>query len=272
MANQRRCFAQLLPDNIRVKNKLGMERILQVPSFKSLLIPLYFLLWLGAVSLPDYQAAPFYYWFFLVILAWLNADFYSGLIHIYLDYRPLDNKKGFEVLFHYQGDRSGKEFEVMKQSVLQHATWLEEVVYSFKIHHRNVRPYLRLTYSHFFFETLPAASFLLLFSGGLLWLTSGLIADSLLFIVLMCSVIALHTNHIHACVHGSKKMRNGVKLIRLLQKAGLMYSTRRHHEHHKAGLTGFCLISGHTDFLVDRICGWLLKKGWISQAEWRGEI
>lgn len=245
---------------------------MRLQSFKLLLIPLYFVLWVLAASLPDYQAASPFYWLFLLLLAWLNADFYSGLIHIYLDYRPLDTKKGFERLFHYQGDRSSEEFETMKQQILQQASWLEVVVYSFKIHHRNVRPYLWFPYSHFFFETFPAAAFLLLLSGGMLWLTSGLIADSLFFIVLMCSVIGLHTNHIHACVHGSKVMPNGVKLIRFLQKAGLMYSARRHHEHHKAGLTGFCLISGHTDFLVDRICGWLIKKGWISQAEWRGEI
>lgn len=240
-------------------------------NLKPFMIPLYFALWLWVAWLPEYSAAPLLYWLLLALLAWLNADFYSGLIHIYLDYRPLDKHKGFERLFHYQGDRSSAEFELMKQQVLAQASWLEEIVYSFKIHHRNVRPYLQFTYSHFFFETFPAAAFLLALAALMLPLTSGLLADSVWFILLLCSVIALHTNHIHACVHGSKQMRRGVKLIRLLQKIGLMYSARRHHEHHKDGLQGFCLISGHTDFLVDRICGWLLQKGWISQAEWRGE-
>lgn len=177
--------------------------------FKPWMIPLYFALWLWLAWLPDYSAAPLLYWLLLAVLAWLNTDFYSGLIHIYLDYRPLDKRKGFEQLFHYQGDRSSAEFEAMKQPVLAQASWLEEIVYSFKIHHRSVRPYLRFTYSHFFFETFPAAAFLLVLTGLLLPLTSGLVADSVLFILLLCSVITLHTNHIHACVHGSKQMRWG---------------------------------------------------------------
>ena len=239
--------------------------------YKPLLIPGYFLLWLVLLSQIHFPAASPFFWLLLIALALWNADFYSGLIHIYLDYRPLDKSKGFDKLFYYPASRDSAEFQQMKHQVLSRSSYLEKVVYNFKIHHRTVRHYQLYTYRDFFYELMPAGAILLGLSGLLLLLPQNLWRDSLAFILLMCSLIAIHTNHIHACVHGSKTMPHGVKVVRWLQKRHLMYSNKTHNSHHKNGISGFCLIWGGADFLVDRICAWLLRRNIISRAEWRGE-
>lgn len=206
--------------------------------------------------------------FFVGLLA---ADFISGLVHLYIDYCPLNYDKEFDRLYDYSGDRTSREFVDMKAGIVSKASWFDHTVYSFKIHHRNAASNLGFPYRDFFIQTVTPCMILLFCSLFVSWVFPVHPGFSYLaFFDVVLSVAALHSDHIHVCAHGSKAMPWGVKAVRFLQKYKLIYSAKTHGLHHKDGLTGFCFVTGHTDFLVNWICKKLLERGVIISEDWHG--
>jgi Lipid desaturase domain len=199
------------------------------------------------------------------------ADFISGLVHLYIDYQPLNYAKGYNRLYFYPGDRGSEEFARHKRQIAEDSSLLDMEVYHFKIHHRNISPYLLNPYRFFFYETIAPATALL--AAALVYSAApdqGSQAAHLSFGLLIVSVAVLHTNHIHAWVHGSRTMPWGVACVRLIQRLRLMYSNQTHARHHRWGESGFCFIVGHANFLVDAICRLLLRQGVIHKRHWEG--
>lgn len=215
----------------------------------------------------------FSWWsFFLVsyIAIWV-ADFVSGLIHLYIDYRPLNFAKGFGTLYDYKGNRGSDEFIQLKRSIMQHASWFDHTVYSFKIHHRDASSNKFKLYRDFFLEFVAPASMLLLCSLFVSFLfPSHAYSAHLAYFDVLVSVTALHADHIHVCVHGSATMLWGNRIAAFLQKYKLIYAYKTHALHHKDGLTGFCFVTGHANFAVNWICKHLLRRGIIRSDDWYG--
>jgi hypothetical protein len=175
-------------------------------------------------------------------------------------------------LFFYAGDRGDAAFDRKKQEIFKVATFFDIEVYHFKVHHRNIRPNIQKPYSAFFCEIGVTASSILLCALLLLTCIEASAASHFAaFSLLVISVGGLHADIIHSWSHGSKTMPWGARAVALLRKMRLMYSAETHIKHHQFGETGFCFITGHSNFLVDRICRWLLAHGLIYKRHWDGE-
>lgn len=199
------------------------------------------------------------------------ADFIGGLIHLYIDYRPLNFSKGIGRLYDYAGDRGSREFIEMKADIMRNAAWFDHLVYAFKIHHRNASSNRDKPYRDFFTEFVAFAAILLLCSLLVSWVfPSSPWSAYLAFFDVIVSVAALHSDHIHVCTHGSTSMPWGTKIVKILQKYRLIYSNKTHAIHHRDGLTGFCFVTGHANFAVNWICRQLLAYGVIHTEDWHG--
>jgi hypothetical protein len=239
------------------------QRVLIVVYFSTVLLCLWLINW-SHFSVVSFMAV-----FYIGLLV---ADFVSGLIHLYIDYRPLNVKKGYDRLYHFTGDRNSDEFLAMKAEIQRNSSWFDTTVYSFKMHHRNVLPNILMPYRDFFIEAVTP-SFALLFCSLFVSLVFPVAVWStyLAFFDVVVAVTALHSDIIHAWVHGSKTMPFGVKFARLMHKCKFIYSMKTHGTHHKDGLTGFCFVIGHTNFAVNWICKKLLERGVIHREDWFGE-
>ena len=239
--------------------------------FQRALIVVYFSVALLCLWLIDWSHFSWLSFILVFYVGLLVADFVSGLIHLYIDYRPLNVKKGYDRLYDFKGDRNSPEFLEMKADIQQNSSWFDTTVYSFKMHHRTSLPNILMPYRDFFVEAV-APSFMLLLCSLFVsfFFPVGHWSSYLAFFDVVFAVTALHSDIIHAWVHGSKTMPLGVKFARFLLKYNLIYSMRTHGVHHQEGLTGFCFVTGHTNFAVNWICKKLLERGVIYREDWFG--
>jgi hypothetical protein len=250
-----------------------MIRLLRPPAFpaKALGVGLYF--GVVGVCLAEVDwAATGVAWLALAFLAgmWV-ADFLTGLAHLAIDYRALNFQQGFGRLFDYDGPRGGEAFIQLKRQVVKGARWLDTKVYTFKIHHRQGRSNRHSSYADALLEFMPAALAILLLGLGLEHaLGRHPAVPGLLVFHVAVSVFLAHAQPVHYCLHGSEAMPRGTRWMRALSRHGLIYSSHTHAEHHREGLVGFCLVTGHANFAVDGLCRWLLQTGRIHRADWSG--
>jgi len=213
-------------------------------------------------------------WLSFILVSYIGllvADFISGLIHLYIDYRPLNVQKGYDRLYDFEGDRNSAEFLAMKAEIQRNSSWFDTTIYSFKMHHRTALPNILMHYRDFFIEAVTPSFILLLCSLFVSFVFPvSPWSTYLAFFDVVVAVTALHSDIIHAWVHGSRTMPIGVKFARFMLKYKLMYSMKTHGVHHKDGLTGFCFVIGHTNFAVDWICKKLLERGVIHREDWFG--
>lgn len=236
-----------------------------------LIVAIYYLLLGTCLYFVDWQYAS---WLSILITAYIGlwvADFASGLVHLYIDYQPLNYAKGFGVLYDYKGDRGGEHFVSMKKELMKHASWFDHTVYSFKIHHRDASSNKHRHYREFFVEFVAPASILLFCSLFVSFVfPQHFLTTHLALFDVIVSVAALHADHIHVCMHGSSTMLRGKHIVRFLSRYRVIYSYKTHALHHKDGLTGFCFVTGHANFAVNWICKQLLYYGVISSDDWFG--
>lgn len=66
---------------------------------------------------------------------WYLADLLSGLIHMYMDYRPCTPGKRLDELFFYEGSRESDEYLAMLKERMATIGAFERISYDFKNHH-----------------------------------------------------------------------------------------------------------------------------------------
>jgi Lipid desaturase domain len=236
-----------------------------------LLIALYYAAALLALSLIQWSHFTWLTGVLTFYAALWSADFAIGLIHLYIDYSPLNFKQGFGLLYTFKGDRGGAEFNALKQKVMADSHWFDRRVYAFKIHHRNGLSNKNTPYRDVLFEFYtPAAIFVLSAIVIVMCWGDYAIASYLAFFDVIFSLFAIHAQYIHYSMHGSQQLKLGNHLVKWLSQANLIYSYQTHAIHHKDGHTGFCFIAGHANFAVNWICKKLLARGLIKADDWHG--
>ena len=70
-----------------------------------------------------------------LLLGWYLADLVSGLVHMYMDYRPCPPGKKLNDLFFYGGSRASDEYRALFRERMASINPFERVVYDFKNHH-----------------------------------------------------------------------------------------------------------------------------------------
>ena len=215
-----------------------------------------------------------------IFMALLFADFVSGIWHLFVDYYPLNYKLGYNKLLFYEGDRGSQTYKALKTSIMSAGSGMDELAFYFKLHHKisvNVNSVNLL-----FRGTSYGAFAALIYSVVLLIIAKiSYFNDVPIFNIpynypeyivfwLFFSVFVANMEYIHYCIHSPKDFPIGGRFIGFMQKIGMIYKTETHLRHHQGEGIGFCFVTGHTNFIINRLVRYLLKKGVISQERWHG--
>lgn len=201
----------------------------------------------GAV---DWRAIP------AALIGWYLADASSGLIHMYMDYRPSRRGMGLKEVFFYPGSRESAEYLAFKASVMRRVGMLERVIFDFKTHHPRPdalgrRSFVALIWSTVAFGALPAS--LALNVAALLvpvpaWLMAGLVT------LLIGSGFA---QYFHAALHRP----DPPWIIRALRSVRLVMTPEAHARHHASLRRDFATNSGWSNPLLNPIFAALHRRG-----------
>src|SRR5437764_7347296 len=67
--------------------------------------------------------------------AWYLADLLSGLIHMYMDYRPVAPGSGLAEVYFYKGSRESKHYQTLRRQALARVGPIDRLAFDFKFHH-----------------------------------------------------------------------------------------------------------------------------------------
>ena len=199
--------------------------------------------WLVAISIP---------------VAFYFADFFGGMVHFISDYYPCRANVGLKDLFFYEGDRSSKEYALLKKQTMKKVSAVEEVMYDFKNHHPRPNSLARrsavtLLLSGVVFIGSP---FIVLIIALKLWGVS----PELQCFVLITMFAMTFTQFAHACAHE----HSDHAFIKLLQRTGLFISPEVHDYHHVVLVKDFAVLNGWSNPLINVIAKYSFKRGWFD--------
>ena len=180
------------------------------------------------------------------LAGWYLADLASGLVHMYMDYRPCVPGTGLKDLYFWEGPRDSPEFLAKQREVYARISLFERVVYDFKKHH----PFPDLLGRHsiwylmkapVMFVTLPLSLALNL----VFWLTSppGWLIVGAVTLLLGASL----SQGFHGSLHRSDVGWG----VRAMRRVGLLMSQTAHKKHHATLTQDFAVINGWSNPLVN---------------------
>ena len=190
------------------------------------------------------------------LAGWYAADMASGLVHMYMDYRPCIPGTGLRELYFWEGSRDSPEFLARQAAVYARISTFERIVYDFKKHHPmpdllGRHGMLYLMKGPVFLLTLPVSLalnlvFLLVPTPG--WLIAGV------------AVFILGASMTQA-FHGALHRQNVGFGVRAMRRLGLLMSVSSHKLHHETLTRDFSVISGWSNPAVNLWATLLLRIG-----------
>lgn len=198
----------------------------------------------------------------ILLAAIFLADLLSGIVHIWLDYYPVNTVAGFDHLLDYAGDRNSAEYQALRQAAWSHPTTspIDRLAFNFKTHHQRPRAMNRKTYAEHMLETVTPAI-------GLVLATLALPAAIALTLLITAFLVA-NIQFVHACVHDTHRSVYLKRVIRALQRARIVYPLAVHTHHHRYGISNFCLITGWANIVLNPLFALLLKHGLVNRDNW----
>jgi Lipid desaturase domain len=221
------------------------SRLLFAVFFSSLAFDLYFVGWRL-----DWRMIP------AALVAWYLADLVSGLVHMYMDYRPCIPGTGLKELYFWHGSRETQEFHARQAEVYARISTFERIVYDFKKHHPmpdllGRHGMLHLMKAPVFLVTLPISlilSLVIALTSPPGWLIVGI-------------VVLLLGSSMTQAFHGSLHSQNVGGIVRVMRRFGLLMKPGAHKYHHDTLDRDFSVISGWSNPLVNFIVHSLLSAG-----------
>ncbi|USI72145.1 fatty acid desaturase family protein [Sphingomonas morindae] len=192
------------------------------------------------------------------LLGWYLADMMSGVVHMYMDYKPSRAGIGLDQLFFYTGSRESAEYLALRDRVFGQLNPLERLIYDFKNHHPRPDALGRRTMLHqigstILFTTLP---FALLANAAFLllplprWLLAAMIAFT---------IGASFAQYFHGTLH-----RADVPLtVRVMRRLGLLMQPADHVAHHATLAQDFSTINGWSNPVLNRAFVALRRRGYL---------
>ena len=198
----------------------------------------------------DWRVAP------AALMGWYAADLASGLVHMYMDYRPCRPGSGLRELYFWQGSRETPEFIARQTEVYERISRFERLVYDFKKHHP-------------FPDLLGRHEFLHLMKGPVFVVTLPLsVALNLVFLMLPApawtlvgSVVFLLGAGVSQAVHGTLHKTTVGPVIETMRSLGLVMSVDAHKLHHETLTRDFSVLNGWSNPLVNFCASSLLRAG-----------
>jgi ubiquitin-conjugating enzyme E2 variant len=147
------------------------------------------------------------------------ADFVSGLIH-------------------WAADTWGSEtMPIVGRRILR----------PFRVHHINPADFLR---RQFLDTNGDVAAIVILFLVGMFWIPGSSVGRTASAFLLGFCTVGLFTNQIHQWAH----MRVPPRLVRFMQRCGLILSGDHHERHHRSPhVTDYCIATGWCNGLLNRL-------------------
>ncbi|MFA5989091.1 MAG: fatty acid desaturase CarF family protein [Sphingomonas sp.] len=196
-----------------------------------------------------------------LLVGWYLADFASGAVHLYMDYRPCRPGIGFHTLYFYAGDRSAPAYQSLRQQVMARAGAFERLVYDFKNHHPRPDALGRRSMATQIGSTVAAVtlpvSLLLNITCAFAPLPGWLVAATLSLIV--GGTFAQY-------FHGTLHRNTNPWIILALRRTGLLMSPAAHQKHHDSLKRDFATNSGWSNALINPIFAYLHRHGWLTDA------
>jgi hypothetical protein len=190
------------------------------------------------------------------LAAWYAADLVSGLVHMYMDYRPCIPGSGLRDLYFWQGPRDSEAFCAKQAEVYARISRFERIVYDFKKHH----PMPELLGRHGMWRLMKAPVFLITLPASLvLSVVIALTSPPGWLIVGM--VVLLMGSSMTQGFHGSLHREDVGGAVRLMRRLGLLMKPSAHKYHHDTLDRDFSVINGWSNPLVNLISHSLLRAG-----------
>jgi hypothetical protein len=196
-----------------------------------------------------------------MLAGWYVADLMSGLVHMYMDYRPCPPGKRLNDLFFYAGSRESEEYLGMFKERMAAINPFERLVYDFKNHHPRPhalgrRPLWRLVGSTMIVAAIPLSLALNILSvvaplPG--WMMAGFIA------MLIGGGFAQY-------FHGSLHREHNPWIVGVLRRVGLLMTPAAHQLHHDTLKRDFSTNCGWSNPLVNRLFNGLRARGHLDDA------
>lgn len=194
-----------------------------------------------------------------MLAGWYFADLLSGLIHMYMDYRPTTPGKRLADLFFYEGSRESEQYLGMLQERMAMIGPFERIAYDFKNHHPRPdalgrRPLWRLIGS-----TVVAGALPLSILGNLVgllgevdgWLMAGLSA------FLLGGGFAQY-------FHGTLHRAQNPWFVVAMRQLGLLMSPAAHQVHHDTLQQDFATNCGWSNPVINALFRALRARGHLK--------
>ena len=195
------------------------------------------------------------------IAGWYLADAASGMIHMYMDYRPTRPGLGLNELYFYQGSRESPEYAALFHAAMARIGPVERLVYDFKNHHP--RPHAlgrrnldRQIGSTILFGTLPGSIALNLACLELPvpgWLAAGAI------VLLIGGTFAQY-------FHGTLHRDDNPRFVLVLRRARLLMTPQAHEKHHATLQRDFSTNCGWSNPVLNRLFDALRRRAKLGDA------
>lgn len=194
-----------------------------------------------------------------IVAGWFFADMASGLVHMYMDYRPCPTGKGLDALYFYQGSRASEDYRSRFAETMRTLTPVERLVYDFKNHHPRPdalgrRDLWRQIGSTLLLGTLPGALILSLAVAltdipG--WLVAGFIS---------LQIGSTFAQYFHGTLHRD----DNPWPVRALRRLRLLMSPAAHQKHHTTLDRDFATNCGWSNPFLNPVFRWALRRGLLT--------
>jgi len=209
----------------------------------------------GAVRAWDWLAVP------ALLAGWYVADLLSGLIHMYMDYRPCPAGKGLDRLYFYRGSRESDDYVRQFRQAMAGLNPLERLVYDFKNHHPRPDALGRRTLWRQIGSTIVAATLPVSLLLNLAWLLFDLPAW------LMAGGVAVLVGGTFAqYFHGTLHRADNPWIVLALRKARLLMTPAAHRLHHDTLQRDFSTNCGWSNPLLNMVFRTARRRGYFDDA------
>lgn len=196
-----------------------------------------------------------------MLVGWYLADLASGVVHMYMDYRPCRAGVGLDQIYFYEGSRESPEYLALRAQVLKRIGLFERLVFDFKNHHP--RP-LALGRRTMLFQIGPTIaisalpfSVMINLANILLpvpvWITAGAITLTI-------------GGGFAQYFHGSLHREDNPPLIQAMRAARLLMTPAAHQAHHDTLRRDFATNNGWSNPLLNPVFNYLHRHGILTDA------
>lgn len=195
-----------------------------------------------------------------ILVGWYFADLASGVIHLYMDYRPCRSGVGFNDLYFYTGDRTSQHYQDLRRQVMAKVGPFERLVYDFKNHHPRPDALGRRSMIVQIGSTVVAVTPLSLLLNLSCWVLSppGWVIAG--FVALM--VGGTFAQYFHGTLHRD----DNPTIIILMRRLGLLMSPAAHQKHHDSLKRDFATNNGWSNPVINPVFRLLYRHGWLTDA------